>query len=50
MTEPNEQYAYFTIAGDFDLDEVSKLAGVTPTEFWQKGEVNPRTKLERKFS
>ena len=50
MTEPNEQYAYFTIAGDFDPGEISKLAEVTPTEFWRTGDVNARTKLARKFS
>jgi hypothetical protein len=50
MTEPNEQCAYFTIAGDFDPADVSRVAGVTPTECWQKGDVNPRTQLERKFS
>src|ERR1035441_458422 len=50
MTEPNEQYAYFTIRGDFDTAEISKLVGVTPTEAWVKGDINPRTQLERKFS
>ncbi len=50
MTEPNEQYAYFTLTGDFDPADISKLVGVTPTECWLKGEVNPRTHHERKFS
>jgi hypothetical protein len=50
MTEPNEQYAYFSITGDFDPDDISRLAGVAPTESWRKGDVNPRTQLERKFS
>jgi len=50
MTEPNEQYAYFTIRGDFDPVDISKLVGVTPTEAWSKGSINPRTQLERKFS
>jgi hypothetical protein len=50
MTEPNEQYAYFTIAGDFDPADISQLVGVTPTECWLKGGVNPRTQLERKVS
>jgi hypothetical protein len=50
MTEPNEQYAYFTITGDFDPAEISQQAGMSPTEQWRKGDINPRTKLERKFS
>jgi Domain of unknown function (DUF4279) len=50
MTEPNEQYAYFTISGDFDPADISKLIGVVPTEAWLKGDINPRTQLERKFS
>ena len=36
--------------GDFDPADISRLVGVTPTECWQKGDVNPRTQLERKFS
>src|ERR1700722_4018300 len=50
MTEPNEQYAYFTITGEFDPAEISKRVGVTPTEAWVKGGINPRTQVERKFS
>ena len=50
MTESNEQYAYFTIAGDFDPADISREVGVAPTECWIKGSVNQRTQLERKFS
>jgi len=50
MTEPNEQCAYFTIVGDFDPAEISSSVGVTPTEAWVKGSINPRTHLARKFS
>jgi Domain of unknown function (DUF4279) len=50
MTAPNEQYAYFTIAGDFDPADISRMAGITPTESWRKGEVNPNTQRERKVS
>ena len=50
MTEPNEQYAYFTLIGDFDPGEISRTVGVQPTECWRKGDVNPRTHLERKFN
>jgi hypothetical protein len=50
MTEPNEQWAYFTLTGDFDPADISRLVGVKPTECWLKGDVNPRTQMERKFS
>jgi hypothetical protein len=50
MTEPNEQYAYFTITGEFDPTEISDLVGVSPTESWRKGDVNTKTRYERKFS
>jgi hypothetical protein len=50
MTEPNEHYAYFTLTGDFDPMDISKLVGVKPTESWHKGDVNPHTQIERKFS
>lgn len=50
MTEPNEQYAYFTITGDFDPAEIPALVGVTPTECWLRGDVSPTTHRERKFS
>ena len=50
MTEPNEQYAYFTITGDFDPADVSAELGTPATECWLKGSVNPRTQRERKFS
>lgn len=50
MTDPNVQYAYFTITGDFEPVDVSTSAGVTPTECWVKGDLNPHTQMERKFS
>ena len=50
MSEANEQYAYFTIAGDFDPDEITRAVGVTPTSSWRKGDLHPRTRTERKFS
>jgi len=46
MTEPNEQYAYVTFAGDFDPDDISSRIGMAPTESWRKGDINPRTQLE----
>ena len=50
MTEPNEQYAYFTVAGDFDPAEISSVVVLRPTESWRKGDLNPKTQYERKFS
>ena len=50
MTEPNEQYAYFSVTGDFNPADLSALVGIAASESWQKGDINPRTQLERKFS
>jgi hypothetical protein len=50
MTDPNEQYAYFTITRDFDPTEISNLVGVAPTESWIKGSSNPHTRRQRPFS
>ncbi len=50
MSDPDEFYAYFTITGDdLDPDEITKLVGVSPTDSWKKGDVNPRNGRERKF-
>lgn len=50
MSLPNETYAYFTIAGDeLDPAEITTLLGLEPTDSWNKGDINPRTGLERKF-
>ena len=50
MIDPNEQYAYFTLVGEFDPADISLQAGTPPTECWIKGSRNERTHLERKFS
>lgn len=50
MNEANQQRAYFTVAGEFDPEDVSRIVGVPPTRPWKKGEINPRTGLERKAS
>jgi hypothetical protein len=51
MTKDNEAYAYFSLA-EFTEDpaEITKRVGVEPTEFWKKGDVNPKTNLERRFN
>src|SRR5262249_52054371 len=46
----NECYAYFSVVGSFDPTEITQRLGTKPTESWQKGELNPRNGLERKFS
>lgn len=50
MSQPNEQYAYFTLAGPFDPEEITSRAGVAPSDSWRAGDLHPRTRLERKFS
>ena len=50
MSETNKQYAYFTVTGDFDPADISQIVGISPTTSWRKGEINPRTHRERKFS
>ena len=50
MTKDNEQYAYLTITGDFDPEQITTRLGLEPTESWKKGDRNERTHLERKFS
>ena len=51
MTSRENQYrAYFTLVGEFDPREVSDRLGLQPSCAWKKGEVNPKTQMERKFS
>jgi hypothetical protein len=49
-TKQNEFKAYLTFVGDFDPEEVTSIIGVAPTEFWHKGDINPVSHHERKFS
>jgi hypothetical protein len=50
MSEPNRQYAYFTIADSFDPNEITRRVGIHPSDCWRKGELHPKTGRERKFS
>ena len=50
MTKDNECYAYFTLVGEFDPKEITQRMGIEPTDSWMKGDINGKTKLERKFS
>ncbi len=49
-TRNNEQYAYFTVVGEFAPADISARLNLLPTNSWKKGELNPTTKLERKLS
>lgn len=50
MSEPSEQYAYFTITNSFDPEDITRRVGVSPTDSWKKGDLHPRRAMERKFS
>lgn len=50
MSQPNEQYAYFAVTGQFDPHEITSRAGVGPNDSWRTGDLHPRTRLERTFS
>jgi len=50
MTKENEQYAYFTVTGDFDPTVITDQLGIQPSESWRMGDRNERTHYERKFS
>ena len=50
MSEPTEQYAYFTITDSFDPEEITRRAGISPTDSWKKGDLHPKRRMERKFS
>lgn len=50
MSNLDEQYAYYTVTGAFDPTEITNRLGVQPSTSWSKGEVHPRTGLERNFS
>ncbi len=48
ILKSNEQYAYFSLVGEFDPEMVSLRVGLAPSRAWRKGEVNPKTQLERR--
>jgi hypothetical protein len=50
MTKPNTYRAYFTLVGEFDPSDISARLGLQPTRSWKKGDVNPKTQLERNHS
>ena len=50
MAKENEYYAYFTVVGSFEPDEITRKVGVTPTKCWCEGDLNPRSGLKYSFS
>ncbi|MDB9519336.1 DUF4279 domain-containing protein [Roseofilum reptotaenium CS-1145] len=48
--DENEHYAYFTITGSFNPDEITRRVGVEPTRCWSKGDPHPTTHFECKCS
>jgi hypothetical protein len=50
MMKENEQYAYFTLVGDFNPASITARIGLNPTKSWKKGDRSEQTNLERKFS
>ncbi len=48
MIEDNQQYAYFSVSGEFDPAEITARLGVQPTECWRRGEICPGRQMERK--
>lgn len=50
MARANEQYAYFSVTGDFVPDELTRRLGVAPDSAWAKGELHPRSGAARRFS
>ena len=48
--ETNRQYAYFSVYGDFNPEEITMVVGVPPSEAWRKGDTHPRRGYERKQS
>jgi Domain of unknown function (DUF4279) len=49
MSKPNQQYAYFTVFGDFDPAHITATVQREPSKSWQKGDIHPNGH-ERKFS
>lgn len=50
MPECDRQYAYFSITGSFNPDEITSLLRVIPTQSWAEGDPHPKNPSKRKFS
>ena len=52
MTSPpltTREYAYFSVSGTGTHEQVTQILGITPSEAWNVGDVNPRNGKPRKF-
>ncbi|MDH5858166.1 DUF4279 domain-containing protein [Lampropedia aestuarii] len=50
MSESNKCYAFFSLTGEFDPEEITRRLGVKPSDTWRKGDWHPRVQRERKNS
>lgn len=50
MSFSTEQYAYFTIIGEFEPDLLSASLRLLPSEAWRKGDLRPGTQRVRNHS
>ena len=50
MREANRQYAYFSLHGSFEPDDITVRTAVEPTDQWRKGDFHPVRRFERKAS
>ena len=50
MSKSNTQYAYLSLHGEFEPDEITALVQVQPSESWRKGDLHPTRRFERKRS
>lgn len=50
MTDINECYAYFGLAGSFDPDAITRRVGVNPTRTFREGDPILKSKLRQKCS
>jgi hypothetical protein len=49
--EDNKAYAYFCVEEfSIDPDEITRRIGLQPTTFWRKGDLHPKTRLERSMN
>jgi hypothetical protein len=50
MQSENKHYAYFSVTGDFNPEKITALMQISPSKSWAKGDINPQTNQDWKFS
>jgi hypothetical protein len=51
IEEDNKSYAYFCVEEfPFDPDEMTRRIGLQPSDSWRKGDIAPKTRLERSMN